>query len=126
MRTSSDPLQQDRLALVDGGHGLLASDVRELLKEAVEGITGGQVLEERADRNTGSREDGLAAQDVFVAGHDLGTAHFDLPILARPWSAVAAAPTVRPGYDDRQIGRILRVSEEDEWLAEWKKVCGGN
>ncbi len=32
------------------------------------------------------------------------------------------------GYDDRQIGRILRIAQEHEaeWLAEWKKVCGGN
>jgi hypothetical protein len=57
---------QHLLGKFESGYGLLTSDAREVLQEVVEGITGLQVVEQGANRNTGADEDRRPSKDVRV------------------------------------------------------------
>ena len=59
--------QEHLLGKFESGDGLLAGDAGEVFQVLVEGIARFQVVEQGANRDTGSEEDRRPAEDIRVA-----------------------------------------------------------
>ena len=79
---------QEVSGLLQRGYGEFAADGREVAQELIESMTALQIIDEGLERNPGSDEDRLAAQDVRICMDGNGLQRH----IALQWTSPSITP----------------------------------